>query len=302
MSAAAEETRPPSAPAVIERIRAALPGLSRSYQALARLVLDRPETVTRMSLAAFADAAQVSQPTVIRFCRHVGCDGFPDFKISLAQAMMIGLPYVHSEIGEGDDLPGMADKIFGSAIATLRGIREGLDLRTVARAVEAIAAARRIELFGTGLSGVAAMDANQKFMRLGVPTVLHLDSHLQRMAAVTLTPADVAIGFSYTGQIRDMVRTATLARERGATVIAVTRPRTAFARVAHIVIAVDTPEDTFVYAPMTTRLAHLAVVDLLSTAVAVRAGPGGVATIQRVKTAVRDQWLSPDETADEMQG
>ncbi len=280
---------------IIARIRATEPALSRSWRALASIVLDRPEALTRMSLAAFAAAAEVSQPTVIRFCRHFGCDGFPDFKISLAQAMMVGLPYVHSEIGTGDELSGMADKIFGSAAVTLRSIRESLDLSAISRAVEAIAAARRIEIFGSGLSGVAAMDANQKFMRLGVPTVLQPDSHLQRMAAVTLGPQDVAIGFSYTGQIRDMVRVATLARQQGATVVAVTRPRTALARAAHIVIPVDTPEDTFVYAPMTTRLAHLAVVDLLSTAVAVRAGQDGVAMIQRVKMAVRDEWLPAAE-------
>ncbi|WP_372618160.1 SIS domain-containing protein [Falsiroseomonas sp.] len=281
-----------SAPGILARIRAAAPGLTPSFRAVARVVSERPGAVTRMSLSTFAGAAEVSEPTAIRFCRHFGCKGFPDFKISLAQAMMTGLPYVHGEIGPGDELPAMADKIFGAAVDTLKTIREALDLSAVARAVEAIAAARRIELFGSGLSSVAALDANQKFMRLGVPTVLHADSHLQRMAAVTLAPGDVAIGFSYTGQLRDVVRIATLARERGATVIVVTRARSTLARAADIVIPVDTPEDTFVYAPMTTRLAHLAVVDLISTAVALRAGPAGIGVIQRVKTAVRDEWLA----------
>lgn len=296
------EAAPRAGGDVIARIRAAETELSRSWRALARIVRDRPEEVTRMNLASFAQAAGVSQPTVIRFCRRFGCDGFPDFKISLAQALIVGLPYVHSEIGAADALPEMADKIFGAAVATLRSIRESLDLGAIGRAVDAIASARRIEIFGSGLSGVAAMDANQKFMRLGVPTVLQPDSHLQRMAAVTLGAQDVAIGFSYTGQIRDMVRVATLARQRGATVIAVTRRRTALARAAHILIAVDTPEDTFVYAPMTTRLAQLAVVDLLSTAVAVRAGPDGVAVIQRVKTAVRDEWLATDDAPGDAAG
>jgi RpiR family carbohydrate utilization transcriptional regulator len=250
-----------------------------------------------MSLATFAQAARVSQPTAIRFCRRFGCKGFPDFKIRLAQATAGGLPYVHDAIAPGDGLPDMADKVFRSTIDTLRDARASLDLAAVGRAVDAIAGARRIELFGSGLSGVAAMDANQKFMRLGVPTALHPDSHLQRMAAVTLNAGDVAIGFSYTGQIRDMRRIAELARARGATVIAVTRAVSALARVANIVIPVDTREDTFHYAPMTTRLAHLVVVDLLSTAVAVRAGPAGIATIQRVKLAVRDEWLVEDEAA-----
>ena len=289
-------------PALLARIRAAQPGLSRSFRELARVVLERPEAVTRMRLATFSDAAQVSQPTAIRFCRHFDCEGFPGFKIGVAQAMMTGLPYVHSEIGPADDLSAMAGKIFGAAADTLRTIRDSLDLAAIERAVTAIAQARRIELFGSGLSSVAAIDANQKFMRLGVPTVLHLDSHLQRMAAVTLTAADVAIGFSYTGQIRDVVRTAELARESGATVIVVTRSRSALTRAADIVIPVDTREDTFIYAPMTTRLAHLAVIDLLSTAVALRAGPKGAMMIQRVKTAVRDEWLAHDDASDDASG
>jgi RpiR family carbohydrate utilization transcriptional regulator len=281
---------------LLQRIRETEPALSRSFRAVARQVLARPEAVTRSSLASLAEEAGVSQPTVIRFCRHFGCEGFPDFKISLAQATTPGLPYVHAAIAAEDGLPDMADKIFANAAETLRSVRESLDLSAIHRAVEAIARARRIELFGSGLSAVAAMDANQKFMRLGVPTVMQADSHLQRMAAVTLTPDDVAIGFSYTGQIRDVRRIAELAREAGATVIVITRSGSALARAADIVIPVDTPEDTFVYAPMTTRLAHLAVVDLLSTAVALRAGQQGLAVIQRVKTAVRDEWLTTDQT------
>lgn len=272
---------------------------SRSDKKLATLVLQSPEPVTQMSLATFAQAADVSQPTAIRFCRKLGCEGFHEFRIRVAQAVAKGAPYLHREIEQGDELATVASKIFASSIDTLQLIGQQLDLSVIEAAVECIAAARRIELIATGLSSVAAIDAHQKFMRLGVPTIWHADGHLQRMSVATLRPGDVAIAFSYTGEIRDVLRTCEMALERGASLVVMTRTGSAIAKVATHAIAIDTLEDTFVYAPMTTRLAHLAVVDVLATAVALKSGDDGAKVIRRVKQAMRDEWLvGPDTDGD----
>ncbi|MBI3507411.1 MAG: SIS domain-containing protein [Proteobacteria bacterium] len=281
---------------ILVRLREIGPQHSASESKLAALVLAEAARVTRMSLATFAVEADVSQPTAIRFCRMLGCDGFPDFKIRLAQALMVGQPFVHGEIGAGDGLGTVADKIFASSIDALQLIRTQLDLDAMERAVHALANAPRIELFGNGLSSVTAIDANQKFMRLGVPTIHHVDNHLQRMSAATLKPGDVAIGFAYTGRVRDVLLTAKMAVQQGATLISVTRSDSPLAAISSIVIGVDTLENTFVYAPMTTRMAHLAVVDVLATAVALRSGPEGMKQIKRVKGALKDQWMLGGET------
>jgi RpiR family transcriptional regulator, carbohydrate utilization regulator len=275
-----------------------LPGFSRTETRLAEAVLRSPEAAAHMTLAAFAQAADVSQPTAIRFCRKMGCAGFPDFRIAIAQAAARGALYVHREIRADDPLSSVVSKVFASSVDTLQMVAQRLDLGVIGRAVGLIAAARRIELLGTGLSSVAAIDAHQKFMRLGVPTGLHGDGHLQRMSCATLVPGDVAVAFSYTGQLRDFLRTCETVIERGAALVAVTRSQSPLARIATETIAIDTLENTFVYAPMTTRLAHLAVVDVLATAVALEGGSGRVATIRRVKRALRDEWLvDPDPDA-----
>jgi RpiR family transcriptional regulator, carbohydrate utilization regulator len=279
---------------ILARLREIGPHHSSSEGKLAALVLSEAARVTRMSLATFAVEADVSQPTAIRFCRMLGCDGFPDFKIRLAQALMVGLPFVHGEIGADDAMATVADKIFASSIDALQLVRSQLDIDAVERAVQAISAASRIELFGNGLSSVTAIDANQKFMRLGVPTIHHTDNHLQRMSAATLKPGDVAIGFAYTGRVRDVLMTAEMAVRQGATLISITRSDSPLAAISSIAIGVDTLENTFVYAPMTTRMAHLAVVDVLATAVALRSGPEGMKQIKRVKGALKDQWTRGD--------
>lgn len=286
------EVAPPTAGrTILNRLRDIQRGLSPSEAKIAALVLAESSRVTRMNLATFASEANVSQPTAIRFCRMLGCDGFPDFKIELAQALMVGQPFVHGEIGAADGIATVADKIFASSIDALQLVRSQLDLDAVERAVAAISKASRIELFGNGLSSVTAIDASQKFMRLGVPTIHHVDNHLQRMSAATLKPGDVAIGFAYTGRVRDVLMTARMVVDQGATLITVTRSDSPLARLSTIVLGVDTLENTFVYAPMTTRLAQLAVVDVLATAVALRAGPPGLRTIKKVKRALKDQWL-----------
>jgi len=280
---------------ILARVQAALPTLRRSERKAAALVAAAPARVAQMSLAEFAAAADVSQPVAIRFCRSLGCDGFPGLKVQLAQAVAVGAPYVHSAIAAADSASAVADKVFASSIEALHSVRVRLDLAAVERAVDALARARRIDLVGTGLSSVAALDAHHKFVRLGVATAFQPDPHLQRMLAETLEPGDVALAFSYTGLVRDVVRIVELARGRGATVIGVTRTGTALAAASDIVIPIDTQENTFVYAPMVTRLAHLAVVDVLATAVALRSGPAGAEVIRRVKRAVRDEWLiDPD--------
>jgi len=287
----------PSWPAtdVLARLQQAGPQLRRSERKAAAFAAAAPARVAQMSLAEFAAAAAVSQPVAIRFCRSVGYDGFPGLKVALAQAVAVGAPYVHRAINAADPLSAVADKVFASSMEALQSVRVRLDMEAVTRAVDALAAARRIDLVGTGLSSVAALDAHHKFIRLGVAAAFQADPHVQRMSAVTLAQGDVALVFSYTGLVRDVVRIAELARRQGATVISVTRSATALAAASDIVIAIDTQENTFVYAPMVTRLAHLAVVDVLATAVALRSGAAGADVIRRVKRAVSDEWLvDPD--------
>ena len=70
---------------MLDRIRAMRDSLRRSEQKVAIAVLEEPESATRISLAALAAVAEVSEPTVLRFVRALGCAGFADFKLELAQ-------------------------------------------------------------------------------------------------------------------------------------------------------------------------------------------------------------------------
>ena len=275
--------QPPHPPKLLDEIVARRQSLRRSEQRVADTVLRAAEAVTRMSMAELAEAAEVSEPTVLRFCRQIGCDGFPELKLRLAQSLVSGVPYVHREIALGDDVEQVIDKVCGASVHAIDGVRGGLDREALRRAIAAIAGARRIECFGNGAASILAFDAQQKFMRFGIPTIAYPDGHSQVAAAATLGTGDVALCFSHTGAVKDIVRAAEIASAGGATVVTMTRSSSPLARAGHIHVAVDTAENTEIYAPMISRVAHMVVLDVLATGVALAFGPEVVERLRKVK-------------------
>ena len=281
---------------LLERLSALRPQLSPAEMRVADVVLETPQSVPRKNLAALASEADVSEPTVLRFCRSLGLEGYAHFKIELARALAAGgAAYVHREIGFEDDITIVKKKLFDSSINTITQLRRSIDDDLVQRAADKIRTAHRIELFGVGLANTVAADAQQKFMRLDLICQSLQDAHLQTMSAATLRPGDVAIAFSYNGRIKDMMRAVWTAQESGAFVIALTRSESPLARAADLALAIDTPEDTFLYAPMATRLAHFVMVDLLTTLVALGRGPEIVSRLEYIKESLSDQWMVDDE-------
>lgn len=296
MDPALSEPRNGAGADLLERLAARRGELSPSEARVAEIVLDDAEAVPRMNLAALADCAGVSEPTVLRFCRSLGVDGYADFKLELARALAAGgAAYVHREISFADGVRTICAKVFQSSINALSVVGQSLDPAVVERAIDILAGARRIDCMAAGLSTIVAIDAQQKLMRLKVHSSVHHDGHLQTLSAATLAPGDAALIFSYHGRVKDVLRSARTARAAGAATVAVTRSGTPLAAAVDVCIPVDGPEDTFVYSPMTTRLAHLAVLDVLATGVALRRGPGIAAHLELIKESMSDQWLVDED-------
>lgn len=280
---------------LLERLAEIRGDLSQSERRVADVVLDSPESVPRKTLAALSAEAEVSEPTVLRFCRSLGLSGFADFKIELAQALASGgSAYVHRDIRWDDDLATVCDKVVDTSVSAILGLRRSLDETVLRAAADRIRAANRLEIFAIGLTDPVATDAQQKFMRLDITCQALHDGHLQTMSAATLRPGDVALVFSYNGRIKDIVRSARTAHNSDAFVIAVTRSESPLAAVADLLIPIDTPEDTFLYAPMATRLAHFVMVDLLSTLVTLARGPEVIERLEKIKESMSDQWIVGD--------
>jgi len=278
---------------LLQHIAQSRPLLRKSELKVADHVLLDPAAAMHSSMAGLALEVGVSEPTIVRFCRAIGCTGFQDLKLKLAQSLAAGASFGQFAIHENDSVVDFSLKIFDTTLHTLMEVREHLDPEVLQRAIDAIARAARIEFYGFGASGAVAIDAQHKFFRLLLTAAAYSDPHMQAMSAVTLKPGDVAICISQSGRSKDLLITANLVRESGATLIALCPGQTPLADLADVNVAIDVQEDTDVYTPLTSRIAHLVVIDVLAMGVAMARGPDLVNHLKSVKRSLRSLRLSP---------
>jgi RpiR family transcriptional regulator, carbohydrate utilization regulator len=276
---------------MITQIRNRYESLSPAEQRVAELVLKDAESVIAAPIAALAARAKVSQPTVVRFCRALGFAGFAEFRIKLARAVAVdsapGVPFVHRDVAAADKPADVIAKVFNRAAGTLMRVSAALETRAFEKAVGLLAAARRVEFYGQGNSAVVAQDAQYKFFRLGAPAVHYADSHMNILSAPLLKKGDVVVAISASGRTRELCRAAELARTAGAAVIAVTTARSTLAGLAHVVLNAEVDEDPDLYSPMTSRIAHLAIIDALAVGVALRRGPSLARALEKSKQELK---------------
>lgn len=252
---------------LLQVITRCMPDLRKSERRVAQAVLDDPASILSIKLADLARRAGVSEPTVIRFAMAIGCEGFRDLRVKLARSLAFARTTSHSAIARSDTLPTLINKIFDFNLSNLNWVSARLDQDAIARAVDALGKAQRIEFFGFGASAIVALDAQQKFPLFGVPCGAPLDGHQMLMTAATLRPGDVAVAISNTGETLPVRQAARLARDQGATTIAITGAQSPLLEQCNIGVLIETLENTDLYTPTVSRLSAMVVIDILSTAV-----------------------------------
>lgn len=239
--------------------------LSPSEQKVALSVLEHPRKVVQNTITGLAQECDVSESTVVRFCKSIGLDGYKEFRIAIAQEIgAIGPELVSSEFEAPPEIKTLADGVFLNNIRALEATLAGLDLDAVSRAIDALAKAERVDFYGAGPSNVVAMDAYIKFMRIGMSTGFNGNTYLQAVSAAALTQRDVAVAISYSGSTRDTIDALTIARDAGATTVAITNfSDMPICEVADIVICTHADEKLFRGGTMASRTAQLGVIDLI---------------------------------------
>lgn len=277
-------TRHPTIDIVSRLQRVVLPPAERN---VAKIVAANFQAATRMTIAELAERADVSQPTVTRFCRSIGCASFSEFKISLATTLTVASAYLKSDRAFDDDAGKLAQTVMMRAASAVRECLDQIDSGVIKEAITVLAGSRRIDLYGQG-GGSAAMieDAKLRLFRLGIPVSAYIDGHQQRMSAATLQPGDGVLAISNSGRSKPVVEAVEIARSFGASTVAITRPGTPLAEAADIIIAVTIPEGGDILMPTPSRYAHLAVIDTLAAGIANRLGARARESLRRVRYTV----------------
>jgi RpiR family carbohydrate utilization transcriptional regulator len=283
-----------SAPNLIPHIRGALTELRPAERKVADMVLSDVDFAMRASITELAQRADVSEPSVTRFCRAVGANGLRDFKMQLAQSVAGGLPYASTAVARDDDIQTLLDKVGEAAVDGITRARGDLDPVVVETAIAALASARRVYFFGVGSgSGLVAQDAALRFLRLDMAASAFTDGHLQRLYAGLLEPGDVAFAISHSGRSVEVNESIQIAKERGATTIALTNVGSRLAWLVDIPLLLRVPSAIDPHTPGVSRLVHLCIMDALAIGVALKLGPK---TLEKMRHAKARLSHEPEPT------
>lgn len=265
--------------------------LSKSDRKLVAIIQRDPQTVIHQSIASLALQANISEPTVNRFCHKLGCNGYPDFKVKLAQEISSGGHLFVDNVELADNTVIVMKKIMDNILSSVQAISKSTSPQSVDAAAALIAKCRTVYFFGMGASGPVALDAQHKFFRFGMSVVAHTDYINQRMICSMLSPEDVAVFISYTGRTSALIESAEIARKANIPIIGLTREGSPLASHCDVVLNAVTAEDTDLFTPMTSRIIHLAIVDILATTVALNLGAKVEEKIESIKLNLADTRL-----------
>ena len=253
---------------LIKVISESLGDLRKSERKVADLVLGDPASILDMRIIDLATKAKVSEPTVVRFCRALGYDGFQSFKLQLARYLGSSGIYSQFSVSDTDSMGDVTRKVFDSTIGSLLAVREELNITALESAIAALAEAQRVEFYGFGASGSVAIDAQHKFFRLQVTAAAYTDPHIQHMSAISLKANDVVVAISQSGRSTALIQSLKLAQEARATVIGLVPDHTPVAELCDIPIHINVEDNQNRFTPVSSRIAHLVIIDVLAMGVA----------------------------------
>lgn len=268
---------------ILAALQVEMENLSRSEVRIAELLFADTEFAVNSSIIELAARAQVSPPTVTRFCRRLGCASYSEFKVKLAQTTYVGSRYLQPESTSlGTDE--VAENIVNRAQTALYQMHQALDLTALEQVADRLAASDMIYAFGSGgNSSMIAGEIQNRLFRLGMRVTTSADHEMQMMLAASAKPRDVIFASSISGRNMPLVSALEAAADYKVFTVALTRSGSPLAKVATVTLPMDLPEGVNIYKPTAARFAYLALIDIVATMVALRVKDSATETLRRIK-------------------
>lgn len=218
------------------KIRTAYNQFTKAEKKVADYILQNPREVLFMSITDLAEACNVGDTSVFRFCKSMELKGYQEFKMVLSLSLNEDAKEasrLSGNISLNDTFQELAQKVLSTNVHALTETHSLLDENIFNQAIDCLHEAKKIYFFGVGASVLTALKAANKFLRIEPKVYCIQDSHMQAMVASMMNPEEVAVVFSYSGATKDTIHVAQLAKQAGAKVICITRfiksPLTAYA-------------------------------------------------------------------------
>lgn len=210
----------------LTKIRAASNQFTKAEKRVADFILQNPKKVLFMSITDLAEACEVGDTSVFRFCKTMDLKGYQEFKMMLSLGLndSKGDPdQFTGNISLEDNFSEVAKKVLNTNINALTETYSLLNEEVFEKAIDCLHESERIFFFGVGASMLTAMKAMNKFLHIEPKVYCIQDAHMQAMAASTLSETDTAVLISYSGATKDTIQVGKLVKQAGAKTICITR-------------------------------------------------------------------------------
>ncbi|MCZ9883241.1 MurR/RpiR family transcriptional regulator [Arthrobacter sp. B2a2-09] len=286
---------------VLLRIRSALPTLRPSERTVAEAVLADPAHVAEMPIGELAEKCGTSTTSVVRFYKKIGYNGYSDLRLDLArestrESLVNNIPAeLYEDIDRADSIQDVVAKIAINETASIADTAQALDIEKLMEAITAISAAKRIDVFGIGAAALVARDFQQKLHRIGKIAFSWSDADAAWTSAALTDSNNVSVAISHSGTTFDTVEFVKIAKENGATTVAVTNhPDSPLGRAADIVLSTAARESPFRPGAMGSRIAQMMLIDCLFVGIAQRSYEGSITALRKTRAAVQVRRMHPD--------
>ena len=258
-----------------ERIRLQESSFTEASKKIVKKIFSSPNTIIHMTIWQAAEFCGTSEASIVRFCKMLGYNGYHDFKICLASELSLSNdPIILSALQVDDDEAAVLQKVFAVEIKTIQDTAASIDTEAFKHAVDCILSAKKLEFYSFGNSRPITYDAHFRMLKIGINSYVGIDIADSIMHANMLEPGDVAIAVSHSGSTKYTCMALEAAHGRGARTISVTAfPKSPITSVSDICLfAATNDEFDFQSTTVASKMAEMAIMDALYTAVAFRKG------------------------------
>ncbi len=258
---------------------------TKKEQELANFVMNNAQKLVYMTITELAEELHVGQGTIVRFCQKLGFSGFHPFKIALARSV--------GQREQEKETNNLISLVRQNHIEVIEETSKLLSLneQIIKECSKRIATCRKLFLLGVGASGITAMDAFYKFMRIGIDVRYSLDTHILAMSLSESNEQDCVLAFSQTGSTALVVDMAEMAKKNNSCVIAITAySRSPLTKYADYVILTAIRESPFQSGAIRSKIAQLHVLEVLFEQTRVLILNRAEEATKRTATAV-EKWI-----------
>jgi DNA-binding MurR/RpiR family transcriptional regulator len=270
------------------RILSIYDDLKAAERRAVELLLNNADDVPHLTIGEYARRAGCSEATVVRLSKRLGYDGYPQLKHAIADEPEHDAIGDFESVSPSDDPITVVAKVVDSAISGLRDTVEVIDPDAYVRAVDAFVGAEKIVFCGLGDGFPVAIEACQRFDRVGQPSWAPVDADQQLVLASNLGPGNVLVAISHSGRSTTILDAIDAAARSGATIVAITNyPGSPIAREAEIVLQTAVFTTDWSGEIVSKRIAQLAVIESLFANFMIRRGDRAVQALRSINSVVR---------------